>query len=65
LPVAEQRSNTTCGLFCIGSGDVSLCHDIVSRYEQLRPSPQLTLAPSIASSSDGSGVSWPSFFAMT
>ena len=57
LPSPNSRSNTTCGLFCIGSGDDGPCHEMVSRYEQLRPSPQLRLGSSIISSSDGSGVS--------
>ena len=59
LPSPNSRSNTTCGLFCIGRGDVGLCQEIVSRYEQLRPSPQFKLVPSIISSSDGRGVSCP------
>ena len=65
VPSPNNRSNTTCGLFCIGSGEFVPCHEIVSRYEQLKPSPQLRLDPSIISSSDGSGVSCPSFWATT
>ena len=31
LPSPNNRSKTTCGLFCIGNGEVAFCHEIVSR----------------------------------
>ena len=49
----------------MGSGEVGPCHEIVSLYEQLSPSPQLTLDSSIVSSIEGSGVSCPIFRATT
>jgi hypothetical protein len=65
LPSPNSRSKTTCGLFSMGSGDFGPCHEIVFRYAQDRPAPQLSEPSSIDSSSEGRGVAWPMCFATT
>ena len=62
---AMQKTETGIARLDTQTGEVSLCQEIVLRYAQLRPSPQLRLASSIISSSEGSGVSWPMCFAAT
>ncbi len=55
FPSPNNFSNTTCGLFSIGSGVVWRFQNRVG-YAQAKPAPQLKATSSIESSRDGSGV---------
>ena len=65
LPSPNNRSNTICGLFSIGSGNVAVFHDSVLRYAQVKSASQFKPTGSIESSMEGSGVSWPMCCAAT
>jgi hypothetical protein len=65
LPSPNSFSNTSRGLFCIGSGWVGDFHEIELRYAQLNVASHASTASSIESSSDGSGVSCPMCCAAT
>src|SRR5262245_64044121 len=61
----NSRSNTVRGLISIGSGEVGELQAMVFRYAQLKPGEQAPTYPvksSVATSSDGSGVSCPICF---
>jgi hypothetical protein len=57
LPSPNSFSNTSRGLFCIGSGVSGDCQEIELRYAQLNAASHASTDSSIDSSSDGSGVS--------